>query len=194
MSITRLLALSPRLIVADEPLSALDVSMAAQVANLMRELEEKLGLTYLFISHDLQMVELIVHRVGVMYLGQAVETAPAKALGSQASTPLFEPLVVRGRCAQWKKTVWQRRCIELGAFGKERTTEGCRFRARCPVDREKGEPALCREERHRARAHRDRPGPPCGHRWRRRKIGENGEPALPRPHYLFVNNNQGGIG
>ena len=131
---------------ADEPLSALDVSIAAQVANLMRELEEKLGLTYLFISHDLQMVELIVHRVGVMYLGQAVETAPDKALGSQASTPLFEPLVVRGRCVQWKKTVWRRRCIELGAFGKERTTEGCRFRARCPVDREKGEPALCREK------------------------------------------------
>jgi ABC-type glutathione transport system ATPase component len=87
VSIARVLALEPKLIVADEPLSALDVSIAAQVANLMRDLQETLGPTYLFISHDLQMVELIAHHVIVMYLGQVVEMAPATTLSENASHP-----------------------------------------------------------------------------------------------------------
>src|SRR6185436_8129807 len=87
VSIARVLAVEPRLIVADEPLSALDVSIAAQVANLMRELQETLRLTYLFISHDLRMVELIAHRVMVMYLGQVVEMAPARTLATRAAHP-----------------------------------------------------------------------------------------------------------
>ena len=87
VSIARILAVEPRLIVADEPLSALDVSIAAQVANLMRDLQESLGLTYLFISHDLRMVQLVAHRVMVMYLGQVVEMAPARTLATGAAHP-----------------------------------------------------------------------------------------------------------
>jgi peptide/nickel transport system ATP-binding protein len=145
VSIARVLAVEPRLIVADEPLSALDVSIAAQVANLMRDLQESLGLTYLFISHDLRMVELIAHRVIVMYLGQIVEMAPARLLATGAAHPYSrllwsavdpytglrtEPL---GAAQRW----------EIGEAG--RPTTGCRFRDRCSVYQARGEPAVCRD-------------------------------------------------
>ncbi len=146
VSIARVLALSPRLIVADEPLSALDVSIAAQVANLMRELQETLGLTYLFISHDLQMVELIAHRVMVMYLGQVVEMAPAKTLASEAAHPYSRLLWSAADAHSGRKTVGHDDASAWELSEQERTTEGCRFRARCPVYREQGEPALCREK------------------------------------------------
>jgi oligopeptide/dipeptide ABC transporter ATP-binding protein len=144
VSIARVLAVAPRLIVADEPLSALDVSIAAQVANLMRDLQQSLGLTYLFISHDLRMVELIAHRVMVMYLGQIVELAPAGALAAGPAHP-------------YSKLLWSavdpytgRRMETAGAGGwelseGERPKTGCRFRDRCPVYHAKGEPALCRD-------------------------------------------------
>jgi oligopeptide/dipeptide ABC transporter ATP-binding protein len=145
VSIARVLAVEPRLIVADEPLSALDVSIAAQIANLMRDLQETLGLTYLFISHDLRMVELIAHRVVVMYLGQVVETAPARVLATAAAHPYskllwsaVDPYTGRrmdtGAAQQW----------ELSEADRPRS--GCRFRDRCPVYRAKGEPAICRDE------------------------------------------------
>lgn len=144
VSIARVLAVEPRLIVADEPLSALDVSIAAQVANLMRDLQQTLGLTYLFISHDLRMVELIAHRVMVMYLGQVVELAPAGALAAGPAHP-------------YSKLLWSavdpytgRRIEQAGAGGwelseGERPKAGCRFRDRCPVYHAKGQPALCRD-------------------------------------------------
>jgi ABC-type oligopeptide transport system ATPase subunit len=77
----------PRLIVADEPTSALDVSIQAQVINLPRDLQSQLGLSYLFISHDLQLVELVSHRVAVMYLGRIVEMGPAERVARAPRHP-----------------------------------------------------------------------------------------------------------
>ena len=145
VSIARVLAVEPRLIIADEPLSALDVSIAAQVANLLRELQERLGLTYLFISHDLRMVELIAHRVMVMYFGQVVESAPAARLARGGAHPysrlLWSAVDPHGGRRLEGAVSWEGDRTEAG----ERPREGCRFRARCRVYHERGGPAECRD-------------------------------------------------
>jgi oligopeptide/dipeptide ABC transporter ATP-binding protein len=143
VSIARVLAVEPKLIVADEPLSALDVSIAAQVANLMRDLQETLGLTYLFISHDLSMVELIAHQVIVMYLGQVVEMAPASTLSENPAHP-YSRLLWSAANAHTGRRASESSGWELSE--QERPREGCRFRARCAVYRVMGEPAICREQ------------------------------------------------
>ena len=90
--VARALVLRPRLVIGDEPVSALDVSVRAQVLNLMVRLQRKLNLSYLFISHDLAVIRYVSHRVGVMYLGQIVEMADVKTLYGTRCIP------IPGRC------------------------------------------------------------------------------------------------
>ncbi|MFN8634068.1 MAG: oligopeptide/dipeptide ABC transporter ATP-binding protein [Chloroflexota bacterium] len=140
IGIARALALQPKLIVADEPVSALDVSIQAQVLNLLKQLQSQLGLAYLFISHNLSVVEYIAHRVGVMYVGQLVELADTKELFSRPLHPYTEALMsaVPKPDPRINKV---RIVLEGEVADPANPPSGCYFHPRCPyaVDRCKTE-------------------------------------------------------
>ena len=141
IAIARAMALEPAVIVADEPVSALDVSIQAQILNLFMDLQDRFGTAYVFVSHDLAVVEHVAHEVMVMYLGRAVEVAPARALFAGPAHPYAKALLAtRPRLAP------QPRRATVPIRGELPSPldppGGCAFHPRCPEARER-----CRSER-----------------------------------------------
>lgn len=148
IGIARAIALEPSFILADEAVSALDVSVQAQIINLLKELQRTMGLTYLFIGHDLGVVQHISDRVGVMYLGKLVEIAPSDALFQQPAHPYSQGLI--DSIPNGKK---EKRMKLVGEIpSPANPPSGCRFRTRCPFATER----CTKEEPELKEIHKDR--------------------------------------
>ena len=142
MGIARSLAVNPEFIVCDEPISALDVSIQSQVVNMLEDLQQELGLTYLFIAHDLSVVRHISHRIGVMYLGSLVELGESYEICRSgqhpytksllSAVPIPDPDLCRAR---------ERIALEGEIPSPMNPPTGCRFHTRCPYATER-----CRQE------------------------------------------------
>ncbi|MCY8499417.1 oligopeptide ABC transporter ATP-binding protein AppF [Bacillus atrophaeus] len=142
IGIARALTLNPELIIADEPVSALDVSIQAQVINLMEELQEEFNLTYLFISHDLSVVRHISDRVGVMYLGKMMELTDKHELYDNPLHPYTQALLSSVPVTRKKGAVKRERIVLKGELpSPANPPKGCVFHTRCPAAK-----AICKEQ------------------------------------------------
>ena len=181
IGIARALVLEPDLVVCDEPVSALDVSIQAQVLNLLKQLQRELGLTYLFVAHNMGVVEHISDRVAVMYLGRVAELADRRALFRSRSTrtpalmsaiPVPDPTIRRTRVI-----------LKGDVPSPVNPPTGCRFHPRCPLREQLGNPAICAEADPAPHRHRRRPPVrlPLPRPAAQRSAGARGTPAVGAP-------------